>query len=205
MRDDLSKLPLPSSAKKYARMTSKDLGSNWSKKVDMYINMAADVTNQGDRKQGFKNKDASGKVPHAFKEAVETAVERMLLDGGPGAPGSLSEAFAQEAKPFRFVTCCVNADGQDIMDMVDQAKSISYQTFFSNVPLSEVFQSGIAGIYYWTPAQCLAGGIDYEEVRGNYPLTMKKDWHISYHKSVYQGRPCLYFVHSAIEYVFVRV
>lgn len=78
MRDDLSKLPLPSSAKKYARMTASDLGDDWSKKVDMYVNMAADVTNQADRKQGFKNKDGAGKVPHAFKESAEAIVGQLL-------------------------------------------------------------------------------------------------------------------------------
>lgn len=29
------------------------------------------------------------------------------------------------------------------------------------------------------------------------------DWHVSYHRSMYGGRPCFYFVWSAYEYIFV--
>lgn len=67
MRDDIDTLPLSDEAKRYARMTSKDLGSDWSKKVDMYVDMIVTQTNQP--KHGFANKDAVGKVPHAMKES----------------------------------------------------------------------------------------------------------------------------------------
>ena len=80
MRDDIKSLPLPKSAKKYARLTSKDLGSDWSKKVGMYMSMAADLTNQD--KDGFENKDGFGEVEHEFNESAETVV-RLLLDEGP--------------------------------------------------------------------------------------------------------------------------
>jgi len=33
-------------------------------------------------------------------------------------------------------------------------------------------------------------------------LTMSQDWHVSYHRSVYRGHPCVYFDHSSIEYIF---
>jgi hypothetical protein len=342
MRDDIGSLPLPKSAKAYARMTSKDLGDDWSKKVDMYLKMAGDTSNQGTdgfprtgtgkkalgrvnkgAKKGFPNIDGFGeKVQHTFSEdlageiaraatakdellqriratweseiqygsgrspwyavfavlgrdphdpAVEKtvdaitdyyyydydypegeelnrgwdflvhdvfdkiievsedelwAIERLWKAVQPRPTGNEENPLAESIvsrlledddldqevfegilgqKPYAYATCCVAADGQEIMDMVDQAQTISYETFFRNVPLSEVLASGIAGIYYWTPAQCVAAGVPYEEIKGNYPLTMKKDWHISYHRSVYQGRPCLYFVHSAIEYIFVKV
>ena len=74
MRDDLPSLPLSKASKKYARMTSKDLGSDWSKKVDMFMDMVSAETNQS--KEGFRNRDAGGKVPHAMKEASQAAIER---------------------------------------------------------------------------------------------------------------------------------
>lgn len=59
-RDDIGKLPLPPSAKRYARMKSdilfKDKGQA---KEKLYIDMAADVSGQSDKKQGFKNYDGS--------------------------------------------------------------------------------------------------------------------------------------------------
>lgn len=109
-----------------------------------------------------------------------------------------------EAEDYQFETCCINADGQDIRDMVDQARSITYGQFFRHVPLSAVFVSGVAYMYYWTPSQCRLAGVDYEEVRKNWPLTQKNDVHISYHQSVYRGKPCYYFKHSAIEYIFTE-
>lgn len=74
MRDDISTLPISKSAKKYARMTSADLGSDWSKKADLYISMAAAETNQP--KAGFRNRDAAGKVPHAMKGMAESDFTR---------------------------------------------------------------------------------------------------------------------------------
>ena len=32
---------------------------------------------------------------------------------------------------------------------------------------------------------------------------MTTDWHVSYYQSIYDGVPCVYFVHSHIEWVFV--
>lgn len=34
----------------------------------------------------------------------------------------------------------------------------------------------------------------------HFPLS--KDWHVAYYRSRFNGRPCYYIVHSAIEYVF---
>ena len=448
MRDDINKLPLPKSAKRYARMTSKTLGQNWSKKVDMYLDMAADLTNQS--KEGFKNKDASGKVPHAFKESAERAVAFLLgeddadllskmgdvasrpydlyqkikavwdkdgrnewgpvlhslgydvedsnvkcglgylddtcfgnfnqgetvevvwddlashlfdekyplikadadtiwaikrlffevfveqeqqldneieesqdddllsqmgnvanspvelyrlarealnfvfgegqgqvaaiiaaletvgisgviVKGGetlaelisvylsdievggedpmqtvdevgklldkyvpdlePGSKWALLKIFKEEAggikdaaeefeaegggmpeywnenvnRPYHFVTSCVNCDNVPALgEMIDSAVDVTYQEFMRNVPLSAIFDSGIGYIYYWTPAQAILAGVPYEEVARNGSLTLKKDWHVSYHRSTYQGKPCFFMDHSAIEYVFVK-
>lgn len=188
MRDDIGKLPLPGAAKRYARMTSKTLGSNWSKKVDMFIDAQAAITHQS--KEGYKNRDAGGKVPHAMKETAERVVEALLY-GDSG---------------YRYVTCCVNSTSEKIHDMVDASKPVSKAEFFRNVPLREIFESGIASTYAWTPRELTLAGADPEEFRQNRGgLRFEKDWAISYHKSVYEGMPCYYFDHSRIEYIFCKV
>jgi hypothetical protein len=78
VRDDIDKLPLTRAAKRYARLKSSDLGSNWSRKVDFYLDMVASTTNQS--KEGFRNRDAAGKVPHAMKGMAEAVVESLLGD-----------------------------------------------------------------------------------------------------------------------------
>lgn len=59
-RDDISSLPIPKAAKKYARLTSKDLSGNWGKKkVDGYVDMVAAITGQESEKHDFKDMDKS--------------------------------------------------------------------------------------------------------------------------------------------------
>jgi hypothetical protein len=76
MRDDITKLPLSRASKRYARMKSADLGQNWSKKTVMFMDMVASTTGQS--KEGFRNRDAAGKVPHAIKGIGETVVKELL-------------------------------------------------------------------------------------------------------------------------------
>jgi hypothetical protein len=65
MRDDIDKLPLPASAKKYARMhgTKMTVGD---RKFKLYTQMVSTLTNQG-RKKGFPSRDAVGPVRQASK------------------------------------------------------------------------------------------------------------------------------------------
>lgn len=44
------------------------------KQPQSFINMVAAVTDQKDKKHGFKNTDEVGKVPHAIKECAEMVV-----------------------------------------------------------------------------------------------------------------------------------
>jgi hypothetical protein len=77
MRDDISKLPLPKSAKRYARMKASDLDGHWSKKLDMHFDAIASITNQS--KAGFHNRDAAGPVQHSMNgigEASKVALQK---------------------------------------------------------------------------------------------------------------------------------
>jgi hypothetical protein len=80
-------------------------------------------------------------------------------------------------KPFVFITDCVSAKGSDIQDMVDRAREITYRTISTYCELSDVF--------------------------GHPSPSLKKDWAVRFFKSKYQGLPCYYVCHSAIEYVFI--
>lgn len=86
---------------------------------------------------------------------------------------------------FRYLTCCVNANGQDITEMVDVARKITYNTMRKYIPIDE-----------------LKTIFDYSWGREK-GLRMSKDYHVRYYKSVFCGQPCIFIDHSAIEHVFV--
>ena len=69
--------------------------------------------------------------------------------------------------------------------MVDAAKDVSFNTL----------KRRCADLHQW------AHDMGYF-VGGERGLHLKDDWAVSYHKSVYDGQPCYYIRHSAIEYIF---
>lgn len=97
-------------------------------------------------------------------------------------------AESRYEQPYRYVGNCTNEHCADhLEDMMDNAREVSYATLAKAVGvdlLQEVFPS-----YDWN-----------RRPRG---LTLRKDWAVSYYKSTYDGVPCYYVDHSAIEYIFV--
>lgn len=87
---------------------------------------------------------------------------------------------------FRYLTCCVQAKGEDITAMVEQARPITLRVFAKHCD--------------WRP---LARTLGYQLGRGR-GLQLRQDWHVRYYRSVYQGAPCYFLKHSAIEYIFTR-
>ena len=92
-------------------------------------------------------------------------------------------------KKFHFETRCVEAKGTDIEEMVQQARPVTYRTFFNYVSLYEVL-SLFAGIYTKHGNRC----------QNCFPI--KQDKAVHYFKSRYQNRKCYYLTQSGIEYVF---
>ena len=90
-------------------------------------------------------------------------------------------------KKFKYETCCVHAEGEDVQDMVDQGRDITYHTLFKHVSLDEVSE--------------LFPTYSRNSRKG---LTLKNDWAVSYSKSYYRGLPCYYINHSMIEYIFTE-
>lgn len=91
---------------------------------------------------------------------------------------------------YSYVTSCVESNNQSITDMIESPveEEVSYEEFMSNVSRDEI--KSLFPIYDW------------EE--GTDGFTLQNDYHVSYHKSKFEGYDCYYMVHSAIEWVFIR-
>ena len=96
----------------------------------------------------------------------------------------LHRPLREQAHKCRFVTSCVECDDVPaLVDMIDNAKEISYKVFVRNVSEEQLAQE--------FP--------DYDWHGGN-GLTMTKDYHVRYYKSTYQTLPAFFVEHSTIEY-----
>jgi len=86
-----------------------------------------------------------------------------------------------------FVTDCIHSDGWSIRGMIDESRDISRRTFLQHVDRENLREVELRLGYSDHPS---------------HGLTMAGDYHVSYSKSVYRGRPCVYFTWSAIEHIF---
>lgn len=87
---------------------------------------------------------------------------------------------------YRYETNCVNSDACSINDMVERARRISSRTFRSE--LGQV-------LYHWL--ETLLG---YERCA----VRLDRDYAVTFHRSTYRGKPCVYVEHSRIEYIFTE-
>lgn len=98
-------------------------------------------------------------------------------------------AYEVLCEGFRYIGNCTDrSTAPHLENMMDQAKQITYRTFVKAVGLDSVRQ--IFGDYSW--------GYQRGDIR------MKNDPYVTYYRSVFNGRPCYYVRHSAIEYIFVE-
>lgn len=92
---------------------------------------------------------------------------------------------------YEYVGCCVDLKGRDITEMCDGATEVSYQTIRKR--LGKALMKFAASMGYETrPGRSRRG------------IFLSNDYHVSYYKSRYKGKPCYYIVHSLIEYVFIK-
>jgi len=89
---------------------------------------------------------------------------------------------------MRFYGRCIELSGRKITQMVDDAKPITRKTFLKHVKLENLQQIEESLGYSRHPRQ---------------GMTMASDCYVSYYKSNYNGKPCVYFDHSRIEHVFI--
>ena len=76
---------------------------------------------------------------------------------------------------------CVQSTCEDITEMVDNAREVTYRTVAKHCDLSD-FKDMYEGSPY---------------------LTLANDYAVSFHKSTFKGQPCYYIDHSCIEHVFL--
>jgi hypothetical protein len=105
-------------------------------------------------------------------------------------PGNWAERKLKEIKeadgsdkPYVFETSCVNSTYELIDAMVARAESADLAEAREHCDLTAFEES-----------------LGYDEM--DFPLS--GDWHVDYCKSVYDGLPCYYLVHSHIEYIWVK-
>lgn len=81
-----------------------------------------------------------------------------------------------------FVTDCISSDGESIRSMIGAAEQVDYTTLLDTIGAPFVARQAELG---------------YDD-----DLQMVNDWHVSYWRSTYRERPCLYFAWSGIEQIF---
>lgn len=89
----------------------------------------------------------------------------------------------KDAGRYRFVTSCIDADGDDINEMRRAGESVSLRTFRTAVGADE-----------WRMIQEALGYDRY--------MPISSDRHVGYFRGIYRGVPAYYLVWSAIEHVF---
>ncbi len=122
----------------------------------------------------------SGRLDQAKSDLLghHRAIQTQL-----SGPSQMQRRYAAN-KPMRYLTNCVQTDdGDAINDMVDSAEDLSREDF-----LKHVHQGDMGKV-----EKGLGYGPDFP---------MARDWHVSYHKGKYLGKPVAFFVHSAIEHIF---
>ncbi len=90
---------------------------------------------------------------------------------------------------LKYQYCCVSPKSlEELQFIIDNNREVSYSTFVKKVDKAELQQ--------------LKSNFGYAN-NSRHGLTLKKDWHVSYHKSkLPDNSVCYYLRHSGIEYVF---
>jgi hypothetical protein len=91
---------------------------------------------------------------------------------------------------YTFATSCVGVPQSRVPalhDMIDRAREITYRTFTKHVDPDELKE--LFPFYTWGPGR-------------QEGLRLSDDWAVSFHRSKFEGRKCVYIRHSAIEYIF---
>lgn len=95
---------------------------------------------------------------------------------------------------YSFITSCVDAFGDDISEMTSISEDISADKFLKIAREGGFLDDILSGFGYQEMGQSLN-----KTARSAF----KDDWSISYSISYYQGYPCVYMRHSAIEHIWI--
>jgi len=95
---------------------------------------------------------------------------------------------------MKFFNNCVNWPREDVhakgglCDMIDAAQPVARRTFLKHTDKDSRAE--------------IERSLGYAPHDPSAVLTMKRDFHVSYHRSKLHGKRVYFFKHSAIEYVF---
>lgn len=94
------------------------------------------------------------------------------------------------SKKYFYRTCCVQCDSiidrDKLNKMVDDPQDITYRTMLKHCH----------GLLDWAVEH------NYDR-RSDQGLTLRNDWHVSYHKGVWGNEPCYFLKWSGIEFIWV--
>lgn len=84
---------------------------------------------------------------------------------------------------MQYDRCCVDCNDcvEDLDTMIESATDITYRTMLRHCE----------GLLKWAESR----GYDRH-------LRLQNDWHVSFHKSTFQGQPCYFLQWSGIEYIW---
>ena len=98
---------------------------------------------------------------------------------------------------FYFHTDCIRSTAKLITEMVEAAKEITWETFIYYVPVEEVKRVFPLYSYHGEKFNPNTGQLTA-------PRHLKDDYGVRFYSSRYDGRPCYFIEHSAIEHVFLQ-
>lgn len=88
---------------------------------------------------------------------------------------------------MKYQFSCVDCpDVNALIETIDNADDIEWDEFLDSVDMTDQELNEMMGY-------------DYSDLP---ELKLQTDYAVSFHKSKYNGRDCVFFKHSAIEYVF---
>lgn len=95
---------------------------------------------------------------------------------------------------YSFITSCVDAFGDDISEMTAISEDISADKFLKIAREGGFLDDILTGFGYQEMGEAL---------KKTARSAFKDDWSVSYSTSYYQGYPCVYMRHSAIEHIWI--
>ena len=90
---------------------------------------------------------------------------------------------------MEYLTNCINSTAAKINAMVEDGREIKYRTARQSI--------GSNNLDEWAKDMSYDTGFD------RCGLRLKNDYCVVYYRGRYENQPCIYIVHSAIEYIFV--
>lgn len=97
---------------------------------------------------------------------------------------------------YTFLTDCIHSTAEKIIALTKSGKRITWETFKKHVSIDEVRNT--------FPYYSYRGEMFNKYGELTCPMHIKDDYAVGFWKGVYDGEPCYYITHSAIEYIFAE-